>query len=131
MVDVPGDAPGPAVRVRVVVHVGLGVQDGTEKLGVTPVGTPLMAKLTACGKPATNVAPTVVAADAPIAMTASGADSAYLNGSTTVTMTVVVALSVIARGRGPGMGGGEKSACTVTENEPSGVDAEVAIIRLT
>ena len=65
MVDVPDTAVAPTVRVRVVVHVGLGVQEGWEKLGVTPLGTPLTTKPTARGVPKTSMAVIVVVPDAP------------------------------------------------------------------
>ena len=135
MVDLSGDAPAPTVSVKVLVHVGLGVQDGCESVAVTPGGTPLTDKLTACGDPASNVALIGTEADAPIAITASLADSEYLNGSTTVTKTdVLTTPSLIGRaliGGGPSMVGKRKFAVTSIENWPSGVDAEVAIIRLT
>jgi len=65
MVDVPDTAAAPTVRVRIVVQVGLGAQDGCERLGVTPLGTPLTTNPTTWDVPATRVAVMVVAPAAP------------------------------------------------------------------
>ena len=67
IVEVPGAVEAAAVMVSVVEQVGL--QEGGEKLGVAPLGSPDTAKLTGCVEPASSVAVMVVAPDAPPAVT--------------------------------------------------------------
>src|SRR5437667_4812507 len=67
IVEVLGLAPAPAVRVTVVVQVGL--HEAAEKVAVTPAGSGERENVTACVVPATSMAVTVVDPGAPPAVT--------------------------------------------------------------